>query len=596
MKRKILTKWLVSYLIILLIPLATICINYIYSVKIIGEQITRSNELIVDNLGRGIDEYLKEAYQLHSYLYYEDSLKSVCSNNEKNEQFYFDAKELRTQLNSHANYDSKISCMIYLPKLGYMFDLKTGNDIETYYYTYRMHAPEISEYEEWIQVLDGTYRGDFFVGEFLHASTGEPCIVYANSIRQLQPVNIFISIPVSEISELTEKVSEGSNFMMLVDDEIQMVWNSEGASNVNNGLRKTYQNAKKGENGEDYYLIEQSSGFEQKVSYCMMISKKAYEQKQRYVSDIFCIGLIVSLLVAFKVLNTLLKQRHEKNSLNERLKTQEELMQSNYLLMLMKGRKPERYRDAVQISDEQSIVLVGIQIPEFETKQNEKDELLLFTVDNIFSELMKEEKCYKIEDGEYLFYLFLVEEENEHWRTECMKKAEYLNQILSAWCKEGMFIAISKTEKGLKQICVQYNDIMEEFADRKVLGVTKVTDLEKKHRNLSSKQRMVGYIQEIIEKHFDDCNLNVMWIAEKVGKTAKYISEVFKEETGESLLFAINRKRIEKAQALMRSGQYKLTDIPELTGYSNMNTFRRNFQQITGISPSQFVENKEKKE
>ena len=39
----------------------------------------------------------------------------------------------------------------------------------------------------------------------------------------------------------------------------------------------------------------------------------------------------------------------------------------------------------------------------------------------------------------------------------------------------------------------------------------------------------------------------------------------------------------------MKTGQYKLAEIPELTGYSNMNTFRRNFQQITGISPSKYL-------
>ena len=596
MKKKVLNKWMVSYLIILMIPLATICINHVYNGKIIAEQILRSNELVVDNLGRGIDEYLKEAYQLHSYLYYEDSLKRLCSNNEKNEQFYFDAKDFKTQLNTHASYDSKISCMIYLPELEYIFDLKTGNDIETYYHTYRMNAPEIGEYKDWIQVLEHTYRGDLFVKDFLHSSTGEPCIVYANSIKQMQQVNIFISIPVSAISELTEKVSDGSNFMMLVDDEIQIMWNGEGASKVSKELKDVYRETKADGSKTGYLLIEQPSGYERKISYCMMISQKKYEQKQGHVRNIFCISLIVSLLVTFKVLNTLLKQRHEKNSLHERLKTQEELMQSNYLLMLMKGRKLERYREAVQISNEQSLVLVGIKVPVYEMRQNEQDELLLFTVVNIFSELMKEDRCYKIEDGEYLFYLFLIEEYDAQWRKDCLKKAEYLNQILSVWCKDGVLIAISKTEKGLQQIHVQYDDIMEEFSDRKVLGETKVTDLEKKHKNLSSKQRLVEYIQEMIEENYDDCNLNVMLIAEKVGKTAKYISEVFKEETGESLLTAINQKRIAKAQALMRSGQYRLTDIPELTGYSNMNTFRRNFQQITGISPSKFMENKEKKE
>jgi len=292
----------------------------------------------------------------------------------------------------------------------------------------------------------------------------------------------------------------------------------------------------------------------------------------------------------------LFKQMNEKKLLHERLRTQEELMQSNYLLMLMKGRKVERYKNVIQITNGRKLVLVGIMIPFPEKKHNQQDEILIFTVDNIFSELVKDEKYYKIDDGQYLFYLFEVDENEGAWRKEALKKAEYLNQIMNAWWKQGLYIAVGKFEDKLEDISASYQDIMDEFRDRKLIGEAVVTDIQKKQKILSANQKLVERIREIIEEQYEDSNLNVTGIAQELGKTAKHISEVFKEETGESILYAINYKRITKAQALMRTGKYKLAEIPEMTGYSNMNTFRRNFKQIVGISPGKYIDNKEEQE
>ena len=595
MKKWIITNWFVSYILILLIPFAVICFNYFYNSKIIDKEIYRSNELIADNLGSAVDECLKEAYNLHSYLYFEDGLKTLRSNETKDKNFYSDAAEFRDRLSDYRSYNARLSCMVYFPGLEYLFDMKTGNDVETYYHTYRMEMPEVLEYDQWSQMLSDTYRGEFFVKQFLHSSTSEPCLVYANSLRNgwYQPVNIFISIPVSEISDLTEKVYEGSMFLMLVDNKIQMAWGNQGVAAISDELRETYLESAAKDSEADYYFIKESSELDDRISYGMLISKKAYKREQIYVRNMFCASLVVALLVAFTVLRTLFKQRNEKTALSERLRTQEEMMQSNYLLMLMKGRNAEKYKEAVQIPKDQILVLVGIKIPELKRKQSEQDEMLFFTVDNIFSELTEGNQCYKAEDGDHLFYLFAVKEEEEIWRRECMKKAEHLNEIMSVWWKQGVFIAVSEPETELERISAQYQDIMEEFADRQLLGEACVTDICRKHRMLSANQKIVERIQELIEERYEDCNLNVTEIAEALGRTPKHISEVYKEETGDGLLHAINHKRIVKAQALMKTGQYKLSELPELTGYSNMNTFRRNFQQIVGISPSKYMEDKD---
>ena len=59
-------------------------------------------------------------------------------------------------------------------------------------------------------------------------------------------------------------------------------------------------------------------------------------------------------------------------------------------------------------------------------------------------------------------------------------------------------------------------------------------------------------IQEYVEAHYTDSSLNISAIAEAMGRSPKYISRVFKAETGEGLLDHINLVRVRHAKALLQ--------------------------------------------
>lgn len=58
-KRSVLTGWLCSYIIIMMIPVVTVFVNYAWSMKVIRKEILEANNLVLDNLGDEIDRYLK---------------------------------------------------------------------------------------------------------------------------------------------------------------------------------------------------------------------------------------------------------------------------------------------------------------------------------------------------------------------------------------------------------------------------------------------------------------------------------------------------------------------------------------------------------
>lgn len=54
-KKSIITSWIYSYILILLIPILTIFINYYYNNKVIENQIIHANQLVLHNLQQSVD-------------------------------------------------------------------------------------------------------------------------------------------------------------------------------------------------------------------------------------------------------------------------------------------------------------------------------------------------------------------------------------------------------------------------------------------------------------------------------------------------------------------------------------------------------------
>ena len=70
--------------------------------------------------------------------------------------------------------------------------------------------------------------------------------------------------------------------------------------------------------------------------------------------------------------------------------------------------------------------------------------------------------------------------------------------------------------------------------------------------------------------------------------------KLFKKETGLTFNDYLNRKRVQRAMALIKRGE-KITDIPYMCGYSEFTTFYRNFKKFTDITPSEYAKRIEKR-
>ena len=108
------------------------------------------------------------------------------------------------------------------------------------------------------------------------------------------------------------------------------------------------------------------------------------------------------------------------------------------------------------------------------------------------------------------------------------------------------------------------------------------TDLIEENDGLSAR------IGAFVNENYADANLNITMIADHMGLSAKYISKVYKLQAGQGLLNYINCVRIRKAKEMIAKGGVSINDVSKCVGYTNQRTFRRAFQKVEGINPSEY--------
>ena len=118
------------------------------------------------------------------------------------------------------------------------------------------------------------------------------------------------------------------------------------------------------------------------------------------------------------------------------------------------------------------------------------------------------------------------------------------------------------------------------FIDKVCLGVAASIS--------ENENAIVQKIKELIAMEYNNINLNISYIADKIGFNATYISRVFLNNAGDGLLNYINKYRVEKAKALLENPDLGVESVGAMVGFGSSNTFIRVFKKYEYITPGQF--------
>lgn len=111
-------------------------------------------------------------------------------------------------------------------------------------------------------------------------------------------------------------------------------------------------------------------------------------------------------------------------------------------------------------------------------------------------------------------------------------------------------------------------DIMHEIKNTKTDNVSNIT------------RQVIHYI----EKYYGE-ELTVERIAETLGISRVYLGQLFKKETGFTLLEYLTTYRINIAKRMLSNGSYKIYEVAEKIGYRTSQYFSEVFRKMTGMNP-----------
>lgn len=128
-----------------------------------------------------------------------------------------------------------------------------------------------------------------------------------------------------------------------------------------------------------------------------------------------------------------------------------------------------------------------------------------------------------------------------------------------------------------------------EFISRTILQklVTRIYDNLKMQSVTYSSNLKVEKIIEYLHQNINK-TVKVEELSEMTGLSSSYISRIFKDATGYSIIKFFNKMKIDKAEALMLRGNKKVKEVSRILGFEDEFYFSRLFKKIKGVSPKEF--------
>ncbi len=96
-------------------------------------------------------------------------------------------------------------------------------------------------------------------------------------------------------------------------------------------------------------------------------------------------------------------------------------------------------------------------------------------------------------------------------------------------------------------------------------------------------------LSNLIEQEMSSEKLDVAWLAQAAGMSESTLYRKVKTLTGGSTNDFIRRIRIHKAEQLILSGKYTISEIGYMVGYGSPSNFRRAFKEEFGLSPTGYI-------
>lgn len=171
------------------------------------------------------------------------------------------------------------------------------------------------------------------------------------------------------------------------------------------------------------------------------------------------------------------------------------------------------------------------------------------------------------------------------------------DQFREIWLR--ILIRISDASMEFNEAAEQYNfnrvdllfslkkvDTLEELIEYILKAIS---DIIERINDLRTKRGMkiIQRLKEHIKKHYNE-DISLTALANHVNFNASYLSQLFKEETGQNFTDYLSEIRINEAKRLLATPEVKVYEVGSMVGYKEPVSFSRAFKRAVGISPQEY--------
>lgn len=118
--------------------------------------------------------------------------------------------------------------------------------------------------------------------------------------------------------------------------------------------------------------------------------------------------------------------------------------------------------------------------------------------------------------------------------------------------------------------------------------LTMACEINSTHQLARRESTIVKDIDQYIEAHYADSELNVSKLGDVFHMTPAHLSKLYKKEADMAISTAINQVRVKAAEKFLINTNDNVSCIAEKVGYLYPNAFIRFFKSHTGLTPGQF--------
>lgn len=145
-----------------------------------------------------------------------------------------------------------------------------------------------------------------------------------------------------------------------------------------------------------------------------------------------------------------------------------------------------------------------------------------------------------------------------------------------------------KKQKSQQQLFVNMQNKIKEY-----YGLTpsnSSTHDNNTDENPNNSQYIVSLAIKYMKTNYSK-ELTLKSVSDKLYISTWYLSKLIKKETGNTFVDILNEIRIQESKKLLKEPKYKIYEIAELVGFTDVPYFTKLFKKVTGITPMEYRNN-----